>query len=85
MQCPNCKCQMPGSFDLFEEEEGIQGGKNEQCPKCRAVLWIPCPWARANGRLVFLGDDLSPRLVDFPAGDGIERIVLSGWRERTRI
>jgi len=83
MQCPSCDGELPGSFGLFDEGDRVPRGKNERCPKCGAVLWIPYPWGTARGRTVSLGI-LSPQLVGF-SGGGVDDPMFSRWRERTRI
>ena len=38
MTCPICGEKL---FTSFSEGEISQGGKNEYCPKCKYLLWIP--------------------------------------------
>jgi len=38
LQCPH---PVSRSLDSFTEEEKRQGGRNQICPQCRGVLWVP--------------------------------------------
>jgi len=41
MRCPICNYNFSVEFVEFSENEISQGGKNESCPWCEWLLWIP--------------------------------------------
>ena len=38
LQCPH---PVSRSLDSFTEEEKRQGGRNQICPQCKGILWVP--------------------------------------------